>query len=152
MLGLSVRTWINRIFPTKDASGKPNGRIIRVWEDGECVVGYGPKQVYVTTVLPGMTKGPHLHLKRDSCFCCIRGTIRITFRLGLTPGGVTYETVTSGVGVASEVPMAVYVPAGTPCQLYNPGGEEALVINVSSGRYDPSDETEVADWSPNHAV
>lgn len=152
-----MKTIQNKTFNTKGADGRPNGRIIRVWERGQVSLGYGPGQVYVTTLLQGCSKGPHLHMRRDSYFCCIRGSVRITRR---TPakterdevlGTVSYEykTITSGLGVPGEQPIGVYIPAGTPCQLYNPGHEEALVINVSSEPYDPTDEHEVEDWNPN---
>lgn len=155
-----MKSWTNRIFDTFTPDGKPNGRIIRVWERGEARVPFGlrvwPGQVYVTTLLPGTTKGPHLHMRRDSLFCCVRGTVRITTRSvvamfgapGMTAPRFEYEMITSGVGVASESPVAVYVPAGTPCALYNCGHDEALVVNVSSEPYDSADEHEVLDWRP----
>ncbi len=152
-----MKTYTNKIYPTLGADGKQNGRIIRVWERGEAVLGYGPGQIYITTLLPGCSKGPHLHMKRDSLFCCVRGSVRVTTRIAvvdiasLDAPRYEYSTVTSGVGVASEAPIAVYVPAGKPCQLYNCGGDEALVVNVSSEPYDASDEHEVLDWRPNGA-
>ena len=156
-----MKTYSNKIFTTKGPDGKPNGRIIRVWERGEVTLGYGPGQIYITTILPGFVKGPHLHKRRDSLFCCVRGTVRITTRTvehcaardadGIERSSFEhyeYTTVTSGVGVASESLVAVYVPAGTPCALYSAGHEEALVVNVSSEPYDASDEHEVLDWRP----
>lgn len=162
-----MKTYLNKIFTTKGSDGKPNGRIIRVWERGEVTLGYGPGQVYITTILPGCTKGPHLHMHRDSLFCCVRGTVRITTRRQVGERALiapeakdntnlveltrlrTYEysMVTSG-GLPSTQPVAVYVPAGTPCALYNAGHDEALVVNVSSEPYDASDEHEVLDWRP----
>lgn len=148
-----MKIYTNPVFETLGADGKPNGRIIRVWERGEAALGYGPGQVYVTTLLPGCSKGPHLHKKRDSLFCCVRGSVRIIVRTPSRTAGrewvLEYTTVTSGVGLAGDVPWAVYVPAGTPCQLYNAGHDEALVINVSSEPYDAEDEHEVDDWWPN---
>lgn len=151
-----MKTYANKIFQTKGADGLPNGRIIRVWERGEAILGYGPGQVYISTILPGRSKGPHLHMKRDSLFCCVRGTVRITVRTSVLSGSAPaefaryeYQTITSGVGNAGEHPMAVHVPAGTPCQLYNCGGEEAMVVNVSSEPFNVQDEVELTDWRPN---
>lgn len=145
-----MKSWTNKQFPTLGADGRPNGRIIRVWERGQATLSYGPGQVYVTTLLPGCSKGPHLHKRRDSLFCCVRGTVRITTRDISTTDDFkySYTTITSGVGIPSEQPVAVYVPAGTPAHLYNCGHDEALVINVSSEPYDPSDEHELLDWRP----
>ena len=143
-----MKSWTNRIFDTFTADGKPNGRIIRVWERGEATLRYGPGQVYVATLLPGATKGPHLHMRRDSLFACVRGTVRITTRQSKPGQGIyEYTTVTSGVGVGEDV-ISVYVPAGTPCVLYNPALFDALVVNVSSEPYDAADEHEVLDWRP----
>lgn len=149
-----MKTYANQIHPTLGADGRPNGRIIEVWRRDQAILGYGPGQVYVTTLLPGCSKGPHCHLKRDSLFVCVRGTVRITTRasrqdLAGDYPKYTYTTVTSGVGIPSEQPVAVHVPAGTPCQLYNAGHDEVLVVNVSSEPYDASDEHEVPDWRPN---
>lgn len=167
-----MKTYTNQIYPTLGADGRPNGRIIRVWEreavtdQGHALYVYAPGQVYVTTILPGCVKGPHLHMKRDSLFCCVRGTVRITTRTeriilgasGMSAAALdsgaaeelvrVYESVTSGVGIPGEEPLAVCVPAGTPCSLYNAGHEEALVVNVSSDPYDAMDEHEVLDWRP----
>lgn len=128
--------WLNRTFETKDRAGVPNGRIIRVWEEGEAVLGYGPKQIYITTLRPAATKGPHLHRKRDSLFCCIAGHVYLKIR---NPDG-SMETVHSG-GIHG--PVSIHIPAGTACALVNPTFKEALVVNVSSGRYDPADDEEV---------
>jgi uncharacterized RmlC-like cupin family protein len=129
--------WLNKTFETKDRAGRPNGRIIRVWEEGEVVLGYGPKQVYITTLLPGATKGPHLHRKRDSLFCCIKGRVWIRFANG--------NDIQSGGEIG---PVSVYVRAGTACKLINPAlSESAYVVNVSSGRYDPADDEEVPDFA-----
>lgn len=125
--------WLNATYDTKDRTGKPNGRIIRVWEDGEAVLGYGPKQVYITTLLPGAVKGPHLHRKRDSLFCCVAG--------GPVALKVGESTFASG---GAHGPLSVYVRAGTSCALHNFGNDEALVVNVSSGKYDPADDEEVS--------
>ena len=132
-----MKIWLNKTFNTRDRTGVPNGRIIRVWEEGEAVLGYGPKQVYVTTVLPGKTKGPHLHHKRDSVFCCIKGLVYIAFAKN--------REVASG---GSAGPVSVHVPAGTACILRNTSlSESAYVVNVSSGRYDPADDEEVPDFA-----
>lgn len=132
-----MNTWENKVFETRGADGEPNGHIIRVWESGVELAGYRPEQVYVTTLVPGAAKGPHLHMKRDSLFCCVAGCVLI--RVGVA-GSETIRTFASGKG---QGPRAVHVPAGTPATLVNIGLDTALVINLSSGHYDPADEHEV---------
>lgn len=156
-------TYANKVFTTKGADGQPNGRIIRVWERESADDPWPrnswddrlpPGQVYITTILPGCVKGPHLHMRRDSLFCCVRGEVRITTRRVETGEGQSgafqeyrYETAISG-GLPGTQALAVHVPAGTPCELYGLGMDEALVVNVSSEPYDPTDEHEVPDWRP----
>ena len=128
-----MTSWVNKTFFTHNSYGSPNGCIIRVWEEDIELQDYRPKHVYVTTVLPGSRKGPHMHMKRDSLFCCIHGQILI-----LIDGK---PILSSG-----REPVAVHVPAGTACGLQNTGSVSALVLNLSSGHYDPTDELEVKDF------
>ena len=136
-----MTNWKNQTFETRGADGEPNGHIIRVWESDVEFAGYRPKQVYVTTLAPGATKGPHLHMRRDSLFCCIAGGC-VLIRVGV-PGSEAIQTFASGEG---HGPRAVHVPAGTPATLVNIGEETAYVINISSGHYDPNDEHEVQNY------
>lgn len=137
-----IKSWTNTIFKTKDAYGKRNGHIIRVWEQDRELDGYRPKQVYVTTLLPGAAKGPHLHQRRDSLFCCIQGYVDIIVREGIA-GAYHYHGGSSGGPFG---PVAIHVPAGCAAVIRNREQSEALVLNLSSGGYDPSDETEVKDF------
>lgn len=135
--------WENRVFGTNDQHGKPNGLICRVWEEDTELEGYRPKQVYMSLLLPGAEKGPHLHLKRDGLFCCIDGYVDIILRDGLG-----YRCVSSGGPFG---PVAVHVPAGTPALIRNRLSDSiSRVLNLSSGKYDPSDEHEVLDFDPLH--
>ena len=52
-----------------------NGSLTVIWRDWDKIIEDIPKMIYVTTVKPGEIKGPHLHLKRNSYFTCIRGKV-----------------------------------------------------------------------------
>lgn len=128
-------TWLNKIFETRNRAGKPNGRIIQVWSYSDLL--YHPRQVYVSTLVRGETKGPHLHRMRDSLFCCIKGSVVISWRRS-GEAGVAYSS--------EENPVAVHVPAGTAAKIINLHDGESYVLNCSSAIYDATDEHHCEDW------
>lgn len=128
----------SRTIETKSADGTPNGSVVLLWhaDAGEPI-----GQVYMTTILPGQSKGPHLHRIRAGRFTCVRGTVKIVTRDA--DGG--YRTHLSGPdhGFAT-----VRVPVGTPAAMYNVGDEEALVLNMPNPgwRAEEPDEWPVHGW------
>ncbi len=123
-------------------NGVPNGWLVEVWSARTST--YRPDQVYVTAVLPGKTKGPHLHMKRTGFFCCVAGNCDIIIR---TPLGAYVRR--SDIGATHEI---VTVPPGCAAQIIGkgPGWEPALLINMPTPAWDPADtdEHEVLDWRP----
>lgn len=120
---------------TKDADGKPNGFLIPIWH-----VDQGPKidQVYLTTILPGSQKGPHLHHVRRGLFTCIKGTPLAVWRFD-----GSYREVQMREGSQFEV------QPGIPVAFYNFGPGEAYLLNMPSPpwRADEPDENPVSDWT-----
>ena len=54
---------------TKDIVDKHvNGSLTVIWRNYDDLIKNPPKMVYVSSVNPGETKGPHLHIKRSSYF------------------------------------------------------------------------------------
>ncbi len=134
-----------KTIPTKDASGEDNGLVVLIWNSA---TDYRPVgQVYVTTILPGKQKGPHLHMGRAGAFTVLVGSVKIvtrTVEFSQVSGvyGVVYREYFFGEGFKT-----VHVPAGTPCCLYNVGSDPAMVLNLPSAPYrDSSDEHSVEDW------
>ena len=63
-------------FETRDTKNNHiNGELLLIWRDWDKLIKNKPKMVYITTVHPGEIKGPHLHLKRNSYFVCIKGKV-----------------------------------------------------------------------------
>ena len=55
--------------PTKDIiDNHENGSLTVIWRDWDHLLYHEPKMVYVSSVLPGEVKGPHVHTKRNSYF------------------------------------------------------------------------------------
>ena len=123
-----------RTIPTKDAAGEENGQLILVWsKDSGIPVG----QVYLTTILPGKQKGPHLHLKRGGAFTVLVGRVLI----------VTREYGWYREHVCGQGWKTVHVAPGVPCCMYNIGVETAMILNCPTEPYrDASDEHPVEDW------
>lgn len=121
---------------TKDAQGKPNGFLLPLWH-----VDQGRKidQVYLTTILPGCQKGPHLHMKRSGLFTCIRGRVTVVRR---APCG-HYHRCELKQG------DSIGVDPGIATALYNTGSEEAWLLNMPSPpwRADDTDDHPVEDWT-----
>lgn len=116
---------------TKDPkSGKPNGFLVEIVSAKDGWTEHIEGQVYMTTVLPGVFKGFHIHRKKIDHFTCIKGNVFV----------VTYED-----GKYKEYPSGldnlytVKVPPGIPHGLYNYGDEEAYVINYAYPPYDSHD-------------
>lgn len=129
-------------IPTKN-NGVANGWVIPVWN--ALTSDYRPSQVYVTAVLPGARKGPHLHLKRHGMFCCISGNADIITR---DEAGVYKRH--SDLGFNHRL---VSIPPGMVAEIIGKGGtwEPALLINMPTPGWAENDQDEwpVEDWNPN---
>ena len=122
---------------TRDSQGRENGFLTPIWNvlDGPQV-----DQVYLTVILPGRMKGPHLHLKRRGLFKVLLGSVRLVIR---NKQGIYLSTE---MNVDSD---PIPVMPGIPAALYNVGEDEAAyVLNMPSPpwRPDDQDEHEVKDW------
>ena len=99
-------------------------------------------QVYLTSLFPGKKKGFHLHNKKESQLTCIKGKVIIA----IWDGKNIEELV-----LDADKPVAVRVPKGQAICFYNPGPEQAYILNLCSPPYDPNDpEQEGLDleWEP----
>ena len=57
-----------------------NGELTVVWRDWDNILPNHPEMVYVNSVNPGETKGPHLHKNRITYFYCISGKMVIVVK------------------------------------------------------------------------
>jgi dTDP-4-dehydrorhamnose 3,5-epimerase len=123
---------------TTDSEGYWNGAVLPVWNSA--YDNYRPEQVYVTTILPGGVKGPHLHLKRAGAFCAIKGEVLI-----VTRRSGEYQEAACGERNGYKL---VHVEPGVPCALYNIGDCESFVLNLPSPPWkaDDQDEHPVEGW------
>jgi dTDP-4-dehydrorhamnose 3,5-epimerase len=137
-----IRTLKHDKFITKQNDGQENGFLIPLVNvhDGFFQDGKFPKQVYLTTVKPGMIKGPHLHFIRTGFFTCIKGNVKIVLKID-----GKYEEFYSG---DSYNYLSVEIPTGVPAAIQCLGDEEAFILNMPSPAWtkDMNDE-HTADFS-----
>ena len=55
--------------------GHANGSLSVVYRDWDNIIDFTPKMLYVTSINKGEIKGPHIHLRRNSYFVCIKGEV-----------------------------------------------------------------------------
>jgi len=138
----SLRTVEHPTFVTKDETGAPNGFLVPIFNihDGVFPGDEGVQQVYLTTVLPGSRKGPHLHKIRRGWFTCIKGNVRVTVKVN-----GKYEIYWSGEDNSYR---SIEIPTGVPALLENDGTETAFVLNMPSPAWTPEMRDEyTADFS-----
>lgn len=127
-----MKTKVNNKIPTADNEGKVNGYLIPIYNvnDGFHEEGAEPKQVYLTVVSKGCTKGPHLHHVRTGYFTCIKGDVKIVVR----NNGV-YSEYFSG---ENHGYLSVTIPKGVPAFVKNIGNEDAFLLNMPAPAWTPT--------------
>lgn len=128
---------------TTDFSGGDNGLLVEIASTrDEWSKFLNNAQIYMTTLLPKMRKGWHLHHKKENQVTCIKGKVI----LGVWDGKEIEE-----FRLDALEPLTVRIPKEHALCFYNPGGEEAYILNLCSPPYDPQDpEQEEIDlaWEP----
>ena len=126
-----IKTLEHKKFVTKGHDGVANGYLVPIYNihDGFFPEGKEPQQLYLTTVLPSMVKGPHLHYIRMGCFTCIKGNIRVVLKM--TEG---YQVFFSGEDYNY---LSIIIPTGTPAALQCIGNTEAMVLNMPNPAWTP---------------
>ena len=117
---------------TKDVKkGHVNGALTVIWRDWDKIIQHEPKMVYVSTVNPGETKGPHLHKKRTSYFSCIHGKVIFIIR---DNDGKYFEIETS-----AEEPLLIKIPKGILSAHINPTKDVGRVLALADIAWKPND-------------
>jgi dTDP-4-dehydrorhamnose 3,5-epimerase-like enzyme len=134
----SMLTPLQRI-DTKDVAGNPNGWVVPIWraDSGEKI-----EQVYLTVVLPGTSKGPHLHHKRCGRFTCIQGGAEIITR--------DQDGRYASAQLTADQPSTFTVPPGVAAEIYCFTLEPAYLLNMPTPAWSAEDPDEwpVTDWNP----
>ena len=118
-------------YETKDVKkGHVNGALTVIWRDWDKIIQHEPKMVYVSTVNPGETKGPHLHKNRTTHFCCIEGNLVIIVK----DGKKFHE-----IKIDAKNPSLVTVKNGIPAAILNPPSNVSRVLVLADIAWKPND-------------
>lgn len=118
---------------TKDiADNHINGSLTVIYRDYDQIVKNNPKMVYVSSINPGETKGPHLHIKRNSYFICIHG--KVVFIVKEDDG--KYREIE----VNSEKPVLIKVPKGVASAHINPFDKIGRVLVLADIAWKSNDD------------
>jgi dTDP-4-dehydrorhamnose 3,5-epimerase len=128
---MEIRTLEHKKFLTKNDAGEVNGFLVPIYNinDGFFAEGKEPQQVYMTTILPGKIKGPHLHFIRTGFFTCVKGNVRVVLK---TDDG--YQEFFSGEDYDYR---SIEVPTGVPAAVQCVGNEEAYLLNMPNPAWTP---------------
>ncbi len=109
-----------------------NGSLTVIWRDRDNIIKNYPKMIYVSSVEPGETKGPHLHTKRNSYFVCVHG--KVIFILKHENGN--YEEIVS----SEDEPTLVFIPKGIPSAHVNLSKSTSRILALADIAWRPNDD------------
>ena len=130
---------------TKDIKNQNvNGSLKLIWRNWDKIIP-NPKMIYITSVVPGGQKGPHLHKKRTSYFVCIKGKVVFIIK---DKSGKYLEIESS-----EEDPTLIQVPKNISSAHVNLSKDESSVLTLADIAWQPNDNEmdnvlfEDYDWS-----
>lgn len=116
---------------TKDIKNSSiNGNLTPIWRDWDKIIP-DPKMIYITNVIKGGRKGPHVHKKRTSCFVCIKGKVVFIIK---DENGKYLEIESS-----EKKPIIVQVPKNISSAHVNLSNEESSVLTLADIAWKPND-------------
>ena len=107
-----------------------NGNLTVVWRDWDKIIN-DPKMVYISSVEAGETKGPHIHLKRNSYFLCIRGNVVFIIR---NENGEYIEIESS-----EKKPEIIFVPKNYASAHINLNSNRSQILTLADIAWKPND-------------
>lgn len=128
---MEIRSKENKKFITKNEQGIVNGFLVPIYnlKEGFFKKDEEPQQVYLTSVLPNIIKGPHLHFIRRGFFTCIKGNVRVVLKIE-----GEYKEFYSGQDYEYR---SIEIPTGIPAAIQCLGTDEALILNMPFPAWTP---------------
>lgn len=118
---------------TKDVNDNHvNGSLTVIWRDWDKIIQNSTRMIYVSSVNPGESKGPHIHTKRNSHFVCIHG--KVVFIIKEKNGN--YREIES----SDENPVMVYVPKNYSSAHINLSENISRVLTLADLAWRPNDD------------
>jgi len=108
------------------------GVLFKVIDGTEPRLPQGIGEFYVATLLPGMSRGGHYHVRTHEWFTVIEGKVN----------ALVWDVGTGRLGefeLDGGTPGTLYVPAGTAHFFRNRHQSTAIMVAYANQRYDPAD-------------
>jgi len=115
-------------FSTNEGEMVPVYKDWEEWHDG-----YVPKMAYITSIAPGISKGPILHRKRRGLMTAFRGNVIVECL-------VENEIREYSLRNEKNEKFVLIIPAGVPNRICNTAQEEAIILNLPDIAWRPDDE------------
>jgi len=110
------------------------GWLTELFRKDEWPAEFHPAMAYISSTVPGVTRGPHEHLDQADLFCFLGPS---TFKLRMwdnRPESETFATVQTLI-VGHDSPTAVLIPKGVVHAYQNIGEVDGIVINCPNRLY-----------------
>ena len=120
------------------------GWLTELFRHDELTAEFFPAMAYISSTLPGITRGPHEHVDQADLFCFIGPS---NFKLRMwdnRPDSETFRNVLTLVAGTDE-PKAVIVPRGVVHAYQNIGLVDGIVINCPNRLYMGENRHELVD-------
>ena len=112
----------------------PRGWLCELFRHDELDGEFLPTMAYISSTMPGVTRGPHEHVDQADLFCFLGPS---NFKLRMwdnRPDSPTFRYVMTVIAGADD-PKAVVVPKGVVHAYQNIGAVDGIVINCPNRLY-----------------
>jgi dTDP-4-dehydrorhamnose 3,5-epimerase len=109
-----------------------NGSLTVIWRDWDEIIQNSINMIYVSSVNPGESKGPHIHTKRHSHFVCMHG--KVVFIIKEKNGN--YLEIES----SAENPVMVHIPKNCSSAHVNLSKNISRVLALADLAWHPNDD------------
>lgn len=108
-----------------------NGMLTVIWRDWDKIIPNSPKMIYLSAVNLHERKGPHLHIKRNSYFVCVKGKVVFIIK---DLEGKYHEIISS-----EDEPNLIQVPKNFPSAHVNISNEQSTILTLADIAWRPND-------------
>lgn len=108
-----------------------NGLLTVIWRDWDKLIPNHPKMIYLSAVNQNEKKGPHLHIRRNSYFVCIKGKVVFIVR---DHEGNYHEIFSS-----ETEPNLIQIPKNFPSAHINLAAEKSIILTLADLAWKPND-------------
>ena len=117
------------------------GHLTELFRSDELPEGFLPGMGYISVTHPGISRGPHEHVRQSDLFAFVDGS----YELRLWENRPSFEPWQVRILVGMDNPTAVIVPPGVVHGYKNVGDRDAYVLNFPDKLYAGTNRSETVD-------